>query len=59
MLIIALFHITSPTSIFNEVHDFQMGIEYNIMPYPIFKDDSEYDSWYCETCNSKLTEKYP
>ena len=49
MLIIDLFHIMSPTYRFNEVHDFQKCIKHDIMLYPIFKDDWQYDSLYHET----------
>ena len=42
-------HVTSPTSIFNEVHNFQKGINHDIVLYPIFRDDRQHDSWYDET----------
>ena len=42
-------HVTAPTYIFNEVCDFQNGIKCNIMLHPIFDNDQQYDSWYCET----------
>ena len=42
-------HVTPSTCMFNEVPDFQKGIKCNITLNPIFKDDRQYDSWYCET----------
>ena len=42
-------HVTPPTSLFNEVNDFQKDIKGNITLYPRFKDYWQYDSWYCKT----------
>ena len=42
-------HVTSPTSLFNGVHNFQKGIKHDIMLYPRFKHDRPDDSWYSET----------
>ena len=42
-------NVTSPTYIFNEVNEFQKGIKCDISLYPIFKDDQQYNSWYCDT----------
>ena len=39
----------SPTYMFNEGHDFKGIAKHNITFYPIFKDDQQYDSRYCET----------
>ena len=41
-------HVTPSTLIFFEVCDFQKGIRHEITLNPIFKDDRQYDSWYCK-----------
>ena len=44
-----ILHVMSLTYIFDEVCDFQKGTKCDIMPYPIFKDDQQYNSWYHKT----------
>ena len=42
-------NVMSPAYTFNEVHEFHKRIKCDIMLYPIFKDDWQYNSWYCNT----------
>ena len=40
---------TSCPYIYSEVHEFYKGIQCDITLHHIFKDDWQYDSWYCDT----------